>query len=162
MRVVAALLATLLLAGCTGGGDEPPDRTIAGELIDGSSYDGSAHQGKITVVNFWASWCAPCRSEMPELIAAYETTRGDGVTFVGINTKDELDKAVAFADNFKVPYPSLFDPPGRLALGFEIAPNAIPQTLILATDGRTVLHFFRAAVLREELIEAIRQAQTGG
>ena len=165
-RIAVALLATLLvLAGAACGRDAdaaPPDRALAGDLLGGGRYDPASHRGKVTVVNFWASWCAPCRAETPELIAAYEELRADDVAFLGINVRDpDRDKATAFVEAFKVPYPNIHDPPGRLALAFDVPPSAIPATVILRRDG-TVAATYRQAVLREKLIEAVRAVVADG
>jgi thiol-disulfide isomerase/thioredoxin len=115
----------------------------------------------VTVVNFWGSWCAPCRAETPELIAAYGEVKSDRVAFLGINVRDpDRDKAVAFVDNFKVPYPSIYDPPGKLALAFDVPPSTIPTTLILRRDS-TVATQYREPVLRETLADAVRRASDG-
>ena len=165
-RIAVALLATLLVltaAGCGRGADAAPtDRSLAGDLLGGGRYDPAGHRGKVTVVNFWGSWCAPCRAETPELVAAYHDLRVDDVAFLGINVRDpDRDKATAFVDAFEVPYPNIYDPPGRLALAFDVPPSTIPATVILHRDG-TVATAYRRAVLREELTEAVRAVVAGG
>lgn len=129
---------------------------VTGELLDGGSFDLKTHRGKVVVINFWASWCAPCRLETPELAKVYQATRAEGVEFVGVNIRDEKDKALAFEDSFSVPYPSLFDPAGRIALGFrDVPPNAIPATIVVDRHGR-IAAVFRKALLREELEPVVR------
>src|SRR5262245_19552556 len=113
MRLLAALLlaATLTLtgAGCTAD-DSKRDPVLAGDLVAGGTYDPATHKGKVTVVNFWGSWCAPCRAEMPGLVKAYDELSEDGVAFLGINVRDpNVDLAKAFVDQYKIPFPSIRD-----------------------------------------------------
>ncbi|KAB1944118.1 TlpA family protein disulfide reductase [Micromonospora sp. ALFpr18c] len=122
---------------------------LAGELLTGGSYDVDQARGQVVVVNFWGSWCAPCRAEADDLEATYQATKATGVTFLGINVQDSRDKAKAFEEG-RVTYPSLFDPSSRLALDLDIPPNTVPATVVLDRDGR-VAAVIRAAVKQEGL-----------
>ncbi|MCM0674890.1 TlpA family protein disulfide reductase [Micromonospora phytophila] len=122
---------------------------IAGELLTGGNYDVARDRGQVVVLNFWGSWCNPCRAEADDLENTYQATRGSGVTFVGINIQDQRDKAKAFEEG-RVTYPSLFDPPSRLALALDIPPNTIPATVVLDRQGR-IAAVIRAAVKQEGL-----------
>jgi thiol-disulfide isomerase/thioredoxin len=172
-----ALVGCLALAGCSAGKDAvdpeaggqqrfvagtggrtdfaPADRVapskVAGELLDGRRLDLADLRGKVVVVNFWGSWCAPCRAEADDLEAVYGATKASGVEFVGVNVKDSRDNAEAFGRTFKITYPSYFDPTGRVALKFrKTPPNAIPATVLLDRRGR-VASVFRTPLLREDL-----------
>ncbi|RLK24172.1 thiol-disulfide isomerase/thioredoxin [Micromonospora sp. M71_S20] len=162
-----AAVATVALAGCSSHDGEkacdnrdgiiecaPDQRSaapkLAGELLTGGSHDVARDRGQVVVVNFWGSWCAPCRAEADDLENTYQATKGSGVTFLGINIQDQRDKALAFEESFKVTYPSLFDPPSRLALALDIPPNTIPATVVLDRDGRIAV-VIRAAVKQEGL-----------
>ena len=169
-RPIAALLAAVAaataLVGCSSGTEEsrcadkagiiecaPDQRSaapkITGELLTGGNYDVSQARGQIVVLNFWGSWCAPCRAEADDLEATYQATKASGVTFLGINVQDSKDKAVAFEQG-RVTYPSLFDPASRLALALDIPPNTIPATVVLDRDGR-IATVIRAAVTQDGL-----------
>ncbi|MFD6563494.1 TlpA family protein disulfide reductase [Micromonospora profundi] len=163
-----AAVATVALAGCTSAqGREktctttaegiiecaPDQRSappkLAGELLTGGTYDISEARGQVVVVNFWGSWCAPCRAEADDLEAVYQATKGSGVSFLGINVQDQRDKAKAFEEG-RVTYPSLFDPASRLALDLDIPPNTVPATVVLDREGRVAV-VIRAAVKQEGL-----------
>lgn len=169
-RPVAALLAAVTavtaLVGCSSGSEEsrctskagiiecaPGQRSaapkITGELLTGGPYDVAQARGQVVVLNFWGSWCAPCRAEADDLEATYQATKASGVTFLGINIQDSKDKAIAFEEG-RVTYPSLFDPASRLALSLDIPPNTIPATVILDRDGR-IATVIRAAVTQDGL-----------
>ncbi|QLQ38847.1 TlpA family protein disulfide reductase [Micromonospora robiginosa] len=170
-RLAAALLVAVTagtaLVGCTSGSDEsrcaadgltvtcaPDQRSktpkVSGELLGGGNYDIARDRGQVVVVNFWGSWCAPCRAEADDLEDTYQATKGDGVTFLGINVQDSKDKAAAFEASYGVTYPSLFDPASRQALNFDIPPNSTPATVVLDRDGRVAV-VIRRAVTQDEL-----------
>src|SRR5437867_8922798 len=112
--------------------DRTPAPAITGELLDGSRFDVAGWRGKVVVVNFWGSWCGPCRAEAPELQATWQASKALGVQFLGVDVRDGRDAATAFQADFGITYPSLFDPPGRVALGFtDVPPNVVPATLLL-------------------------------
>jgi thiol-disulfide isomerase/thioredoxin len=124
---------------------------VTGTLLGGGGFDLTSLRGKVVVVNYWASWCAPCNAEVPDLEKVYTDTQGDGVAFLGVDIRDQRDQALAFVRGRKVTYPSLFDPPGKVALAFRsVPPSTIPATMILDRRGR-VAAVVRRAVLASEL-----------
>ncbi|MFC5925884.1 TlpA family protein disulfide reductase [Micromonospora vulcania] len=169
-RWTAGLLATVAavaLVGCTSQSQEktcntttdgifecaPDQRSappkLSGELLAGGTYDVSQARGQVVVLNFWGSWCAPCRAEADDLEGTYQATKGSAVTFLGINVQDQRDKAKAFEEG-RVTYPSLFDPSSKLALALDIPPNTVPATVVLDRKGRIAV-VIRAAVKQEGL-----------
>jgi len=175
---VAALACAGLLAGCagdvgvaSGGATDPklgvvdpgpsgvfapdarrPAPELRGTTLDGTALDLASMRGSVVVVNFWASWCAPCRAESPNLVAVSEATRDSGVRFVGVNVKDDHDDAVRFDRVHDVGYPSLYDQPGTLLTRFrEYAPQTPPTTLVLDRQGRVAARFI-GGVTETELL----------
>ena len=111
--------------------------SLAGETLEGTQLDIANWQGKIVVVNLWASWCGPCRSEAVDLENSYLQFKDQGVEFLGLNTRDGLAAAKAFNDRFKTSYPSIRDKDGQLTLVFgNLGPAATPSTIILDSKGR--------------------------
>lgn len=138
-------------------GDRPAAPAISGELLGGGSYDLAGKQGKVVVINFWGSWCPPCRAEADDLEAVHKDR--PEIEFLGINIRDERDKATAFASE-RSTYPSIFDPPGRLALKFEdVPPNTIPATIIVDKHGKIAI-VIRKAILKQDL--ALMVAEVAG
>lgn len=115
--------------------DREPIPAIAGLDLDLDPIAIADYLGEVTVVNAWASWCAPCVEETPELIATQKATKDLGVQFLGLNVNDDLESARKFAK--AIPYRSIADPEGRLlALVPGIPPNGLPSTLIVDRDGQ--------------------------
>ncbi|MBI2709943.1 MAG: redoxin family protein [Actinobacteria bacterium] len=93
------------------------------------------YRGRLLVVNFWASWCVPCRREMPRLAAAAAKLRGR-VSFLGVNTKDGRAKALEFVRTTGVPYPSVVDPAG--SIGDRYGVYGLPTTVFIDRRGRII------------------------
>ena len=89
-------------------------------------------RGRPTIVNVWASWCVPCRREMPILAALHEEV-GDRVAFAGVNHQDERAAALAFVEETEVGYPSGFDPEGTVSRDYAMF--GIPTTVFISPDG---------------------------
>ncbi|GGO69936.1 TlpA family protein disulfide reductase [Nonomuraea cavernae] len=112
--------------------------SVEGPTLDGGTASLAAHKGKVVVLNFWASWCGPCRAEAPVLKDVAAKTKGTGVEFIGVDFKDRKADALAFERTEQTGYPSIFDQPGKVALAFQgtVPPAAIPSTLIIDKQGR--------------------------
>lgn len=128
---------------------------FSGTLLDGGPFASTELAGEVAVVNFWGSWCAPCRVESPELQELYAEVRDSGVQFLGVNVKDASQLARAFEDDFGIEYPSLDDPRGEVALAFRDYPaNAIPSTVVLDRESR-VAAVYTGAVRQDDLREVL-------
>ncbi|MFF0312772.1 TlpA family protein disulfide reductase [Streptosporangium sp. NPDC004379] len=129
---------------------------VAGETLDGGRTTLAEHRGKVVVLNFWASWCAPCRAEAPTLKDIAARTKDSGVEFVGIDFKDRKADALAFERGQQPGYPSIFDQPGKIALSFQgtVPPAAIPSTLVIDRQGRIAARAL-GAVKHSELLATV-------
>jgi thiol-disulfide isomerase/thioredoxin len=125
-------------------GDRPTAPTIAGELLDGEPFDLADLRGDVVVVNIWGSWCGPCRAETEDLEAVYQATREQGVSFVGIDIRDDRDKAIRFMEG-RASYPSIFDPAFEIGLGFQDPPPPVgpPATLVIDRAGDVAATVYR-------------------
>jgi len=95
-------------------GNQAPDFTL--KTLDGGQITLSAYRGRPVLINFWASWCPPCRIEMPELVRTYEEHKDTGFTILGINLtfQDSLPEIAAFVEEFKMTFPILLDETGEV------------------------------------------------
>jgi thiol-disulfide isomerase/thioredoxin len=157
MKLPSVFLSLLLRTGCSGGGisaqnensfvagsgnstfvsksDRKAAPKISGTTLN--SGDKTLNSNQVTVINVWASWCAPCRAEAPVLQDF--SIKYPQVQFAGILTRDNISSAKAFYENFKLTYPTFTD--DALLVGFSgsIIPNAIPTTLIIDRNGKVAV-----------------------
>jgi thiol-disulfide isomerase/thioredoxin len=130
--------------------DAPP---LSGTTLSGEKFSYSV--GKVGVLNVWASWCSPCRAEIPTLI---ELSRNfETVQFMGILTRDNPVNAEAFSRRFSIPYPTFID--DSLLIGFKgsLPANAIPSTVVIDKQGRVAARISGAVTVRSlsNLIEKV-------
>lgn len=110
---------------------------------DGEELSLEELRGRVVVLNFWASWCGPCRVEQPDLNEAAAMLPEDEVAFLGVNIEDTATNAQAHEREFDIPYPSLYDPANAFASRFGgIGPRTIPTTVFLDREGRVATRIF--------------------
>jgi len=129
---------------------------VTGLLLGGGEFDLAAQRGNVVVLNFWASWCAPCRVESPEFDQVYRQTRQQGVEFVGVNIKDLKSAASEFVRVHKISYPSVYDQAGKLTLAFRKAPSGLPYTIVMDKQGR-VAAFYVTPLLAGDITPVVQR-----
>jgi thiol-disulfide isomerase/thioredoxin len=106
--------------------------------------------GRVVIVNFWASWCGPCRIEQPDLNQVHDLLPDTDVVLVGVNIEDTEANALAHLAEFNVTYLSLFDPVNELAGRFSgIGARTIPTTIFLHAEGRVAVRLLGLTDTRE-------------
>jgi len=160
---IALVVAVLLLYSIAAKPSEPP--MIGSPVpefeftaLDGSLMSLAAHRGEVVVVNFFASWCNPCREEAAALEDTWRAYQDQGVQFYGIAYKDADSKAQAFLDEFDVSYPSTVDTRNRAAREYGV--TGVPETFVVDREGLLVYHFLgpiTQAQLSAEIERALNQ-----
>jgi thiol-disulfide isomerase/thioredoxin len=139
----------------------PADRgTVANLSGENLSGDGtislSDYAGKVVVLNFWGSWCGPCRAEAAELEQAAAALMPAGVQFLGVNVKDTRANGADFLASKQVSYPSIYDPSMRTLLAIKGYPaSGIPSTIVLDRMGRVAHIWLEAIDDPQEMIDVV-------
>jgi thiol-disulfide isomerase/thioredoxin len=152
LRTALAGACVVALVGCSSGSGTgagpvsyaPQHRKAAPNLsgatiTQGVPFSLSAQRGHVVVVNFWASWCDPCRDELPQLDKVAQEMKAKGVVFIGIDFHgDSRAEAKAFLASHHVPYDSLYDPNSVdvLKLRGKVSVAAPPLTMVIDKQGR--------------------------
>jgi thiol-disulfide isomerase/thioredoxin len=145
MLLVASLTACSTAAGLPAPGADglialarrPAAPHLAGAAVSGPAILADRGTGRVQVVNFWGSWCSPCRAEAPLLAAAARQFARDGVVFLGVDVKEDRASAARFESRSGRAYPSLFDKDGVVATRFRsFAPPETPTTILVDRKGR--------------------------
>ena len=153
---VGVLLIVVLVAGWAGGGKSdttevdgstsavlytaghrPVAPDFSGTTLTGTPLSFSSYRGQVVVLNFWGSWCVPCRAEASTLAAVAALYRSSGVAFLGVDVRDTTASALAFTRSFGISYPSVTDPSSAITLDFtSVVPIAgTPTTLVIDRTG---------------------------
>ena len=114
-------------------GEIPPDFTL--KDLEGEEVSLKRFRGKIVLLNFWATWCPPCRKEIPSMIKLYKRYNDKGLEIIGVNL-DRMDKSgiEKFSSEYNITFPILLDPTGKIATLYGI--TALPATFILDRNGK--------------------------
>jgi peroxiredoxin len=133
---------------------------FSGTLLGGGDWTSDELSGDVAVLNFWGSWCAPCRVETPEFQQVYTEVTDQGVQFLGLNVKDQEQFAEAFVASKGITFPSLYDPKGEVALAFRDYPaSAIPSTIVLDRESRVAAVY--TGEVRQDDLRAVLTQLTG-
>jgi len=118
-------------------GHRPLAPEFSGTTLTGSKLSFSDYRGQVVVLNFWGSWCVPCREEASTLAAVASKYQPSGVSFLGVDVRDTTASALAFAHSFHVAYPSVSDPSSAITLDFtaKVPIAGTPTTLVVDRTG---------------------------
>jgi thiol-disulfide isomerase/thioredoxin len=121
-------------------GSAPVAPKVSGTTLTGGKLSLATYRGHVVVLNFWGSWCPPCRAEAPSLAALARRFQPAGVHFVGVDIRDNTAAAEAFMHDFGITYPSFSDPGDVIALAFRstVPPAGTPTTLVIGRGGRII------------------------
>jgi peroxiredoxin len=138
LRTTRALLgaaigvcATVLAAPVAPGG-LAPDFTL--RTLDGPNLRLQEQRGRVVLVNFWATWCGPCRQEMPHLSRLYEKYRASGFVLLGVNVDDDTRNAVDLAGKLGLKFPISLDTDKKVSRLYDL--SSMPSTVLIDRDGR--------------------------
>jgi cytochrome c biogenesis protein CcmG/thiol:disulfide interchange protein DsbE len=138
-------------------GERPPPPALIFEALDGEGEISLAdYRGKAVVLNFWASWCEPCKDEAPMLEEAWQRYRDEGLVVLGVDAQDFRTDARRFVERYDLTYPMAFDGNGK-SLG-RFGNTGFPETWFVGRDGRLVGEHFKGPFTQEQLEENVRAA----
>jgi peroxiredoxin len=156
---VALALTACSLPGRSSAASTTPGATAPGftvQGVDGATHSLSDYRGKVVVLNFWATWCIPCRAEMPDLEHEARLHRSDRVVILGMDWKETAASVRDFTQGLGVTYPMLLDADGGVYTTYRV--GALPTTFIIDSGGRLVKSRIGIAS-RDEIESEIKTAQ---
>ena len=138
LRSARALLAavvgvcTIAFAAPIAPGGLAPDFTL--RTLDGPNLRLQEQRGRVVLVNFWATWCGPCRQEMPHLSKLYDKYRASGFVLLGVNVDDDTKNAVDLAAKLGLKFPVSLDSDKKVSRLYDL--TAMPSTVLIDRDGK--------------------------
>ncbi len=130
---------------------------VAGTTTDGRPFNWKAYQGKVVLIDFWATWCGPCRTELPNLQKLHAEYRPRGFEVVSISVDEDRSKLDAYLQQTPLPWVVLHAEKGRNATAEYYGVNAVPTTILVDRSGRVVALNVRGKKLEEQLIQLMGQ-----
>jgi peroxiredoxin len=148
-----------LHAGDSAADGSPAPRFVL-EGIDGEAYDlrEIAKRNRVTIINFWATWCPPCTSELPEMGGLYNEMHTDGVALLAVNAGQKAEVARDFARDMNAKFPVLLDPGGVATKSYQV--DSLPATFIVDQQGvirQRIVGATNAKRLRSKILSVLNQ-----
>lgn len=144
--------ASISVALARGESPEAPE-FILPRLDAEGSLDLASLRGRVVVINFWASWCIPCRDEAPVIEATWQRYRDRGVVVLGVDVQDLVPEALRFMKETGTTYPQVRDKDNTIYRAYGL--TGVPETFFIDRDGRIVRKFPGAVLRREEWFKAV-------
>ncbi|WP_236709974.1 TlpA family protein disulfide reductase [Longilinea arvoryzae] len=132
--------------------DDRPEIDFTVKDLSGASVTLSSLHGKVVLVNFWATWCSPCKEEMPLLQAYYDAHKAEDFTLVAVNVSDDVEDAQAFIAQNGYTFPVWSDPPGNVLIDLNM--NGLPASLVIDAQGKLVKRWI-GPLAQEDLDDVI-------
>lgn len=132
-NAAAAILLSLFITGSAVGGDKQPAPDFTLEDAQGQAVTLSELRGQVVMINFWASWCGPCRQEMPLLEQIHQRYEPLGFKLLGVNVEENPADGQAFLAERPVSFPVLYDPDNGLSKLYDVV--AMPSTVLIDRQG---------------------------
>jgi thiol-disulfide isomerase/thioredoxin len=132
---------------------------LAGLTVAGDEFDWDAYRGKVVLVDFWATWCGPCRAALPGLLEVYAEYREQGFEVVGVSVDRDADALAEFVEQQQIPWPNIADVSGEMANSEKYQIRAIPATFLVGADGKIIATGLHGAALRAKLTALLKPAK---
>lgn len=140
--LAAAVILICCLSSCSRGnetglnpGDIPPQFQL--ESIDGPPQNLSDYNGKVVLLNFWASWCGPCVEELPALQALYDKIKDKGFVVIAVGVDDTKSSLMEFKQRYGLTFPLLIDSDGQVKSRYKV--SGVPESFVIGSDGRLLM-----------------------
>jgi len=127
--------------------------SMASDARADAALDLSEFDGKVVVLDFWASWCVPCRRSFPWMNDMQKKYGDDGLVIIGVNLDADAGEASVFLDNYPADFRIIYDPDGKLAREYDVI--AMPSSYVIGRDGKQVTRHLGFKVKQQDEYEAL-------
>lgn len=136
---------------------------LEGKTLEGKDFDWDGYRGKVVLVDFWATWCGPCRAMLPQLVELHEQYRDRGFDIVGVNLDDEAEAVESFLKANELPWATLFDnhEDAKESMGRYYGIRVIPTTVLVGKDGKVLATNLHGEQINQALADQLGPAEEG-
>jgi len=150
----SALIAVVVLAwnsACSPSGPAEPAAELSGKGLDGKTVSLADYKGKVVLVDFWATWCAPCKAEIPELIKLQAELKPRGFVVLGVSMDEDAAEVAPFAKKEGINYPMILNGGERAPKGWVVP--GLPTAYLIGRDGMVIRRIFGSKSITKLAVE---------